>query len=184
MESTNNITCPQKSCSGVLVESKRITTSYKWASPLMCSKCNALRYRCNWCKTNYAKYNNRIGVNKLLLRDWLWKHNLIHLKKAKNEIITSTECSKIVIRKNETETLSGPTYRTNKKMKLSSGEDLCERKGCHMEENLDVVDTKSISSGCQVKNMYDNDITHEYFSKMLLSKIMKLVASIWLERQC
>ena len=83
MESTNNIACPQKSCSGVLVESKNITTSYKWAIPLLCSKCNALRYRCKLCETNYAEYNNRIGVNKLLLRDWMWKHNLIHLKKAK-----------------------------------------------------------------------------------------------------
>ena len=131
----------------------------------MCSKCNALRYRCNWCETDYAKYNTQIGVNKLLLRDRLWKHNLIHLKKAKTEIIASTECSKIVIRKNETETLSVPMHRASKKMKLSYGGDLCESKGGRKEGNLDVVDMKSISSGCQVKNMYDNDITHEYFSK-------------------
>ena len=101
----------------------------------------------------------------MLLRDCLWKHNLIHLKKAKTEIIASTECSKIVIRKNETETLSVPMYRASKKMKLSYGGDLCESKGGRKEGNLDVVDMKSISSGCQVKNMYDNDITHEYFSK-------------------
>ena len=165
METTNNIACPQKSCSGVLVESKNITTSYKWAIPLLCSKCNALRYRCKLCETNYAEYNNRIGVNKLLLRDRMWKHNLIHLKKAKNEIVTSTECREIVIREYETETLSGPMYRTNKKLKLSTSEDLCERKVFCRKENLDMVDSKTIYSGRQVKNMYDNDITHEYFSK-------------------
>ena len=73
--------------------------------------------------------------------DWLWKHNLIHLKKAKNEIVTSTECSEIVICKYETETLSRPTYRNNKKLKLSSSEDLCERKVFRRKENLDMVDS-------------------------------------------
>ena len=73
-------------------------------------------------------------------------------------------------------------YRTNKKLKLSTSGDLCERKVFCRKENLDMVDSKTIYSGRQVKNIYDNDITHEYFQKMLLSIIMKMVSSIWWER--
>ena len=165
MESTNIISCPQKSCSGVLIESKNIKTSYKWAIPLLCSKCNALRYRCKLCETNYAEYNNQIGVNKLLLRDRMWKHNLIHLKKAKKENVASTECREIVNHEYASETLSGATYRTNKKLKLSTIEDISETKNFYWKENLDMVASKTIYSDRQVKNIYDNDITHEFFSK-------------------
>ena len=66
--------CPMRCCNGQLLKSKKNTTGYNWAIPMICNTCKITRFACKLCPTN-----NRTGYNTILVRSRMWKHNVRHL---------------------------------------------------------------------------------------------------------
>ena len=76
--------CQIKDCSGKLLYSDSTKSVYNWAIPLKCNKCETVRFIfCKICSSESNCPNKRLGVNSLIIKYRLWKHNESHDKNTK-----------------------------------------------------------------------------------------------------
>ena len=73
---SKDLYCPKQNCKGVLLHCDRVTTAYDWAIPLQCNRCKTVRFMCKECVSQ-----RKFGSNYILHKQYMWRHNMKHIKK-------------------------------------------------------------------------------------------------------